>query len=125
MKRAAFILLLALHPATSSAQIDTAVGARDSSYYTTYSTKVTGRIFFSQKYTRLSYSNSREGYSLDFRPNTNLNIGIGATYKWATFNIAHGFNFMNTDTEKGNTRHIDLQFHGYGTKIQIDGFGQF
>lgn len=125
MKRTTFVLLLVLAPALLQAQVDAAISHPDTSYYTSYSTKITARVFLSQKYTRLNYSNSRQGYSLDFRPNTNLNIGIGATYKWLTFNIAHGFNFLNTDTEKGKTHHVDLQFHGYGTKIQIDGFGQF
>jgi hypothetical protein len=125
MKRAAFILLLALRTATSCAQIEPAVAAGDSSFYTSYSNKITARAFLSQKYTRLNYQNRRENYTLDYRPNTNLTIGVGATYKWATLNIAHGFNILNPDTEKGKTHHVDLQFHAYGTKIQIDGFGQF
>jgi hypothetical protein len=125
MKRTAFVLLLALSSTCALAQIDAAVSAPDSSYYTTYSTKITARAFLSQKYTRLNYSNKKDGYSLDYRPNTNVAIGIGATYKWATFNISHGFNFLNNDPEKGKTHYVDLQFHGYGTKIQVDGFGQF
>jgi hypothetical protein len=125
MKRTAFVLLLALLSRCASAQFDTALSAPDTSYYTNYSTKITARVFLSQKYTRLNYSNQKEGYSLDYRPNTNLAIGIGATYKWATLNVSHGFNFLNDDPEKGKTHYVDLQFHGYGTKIQVDGFGQF
>ncbi|HWA33762.1 MAG TPA: DUF4421 domain-containing protein [Cyclobacteriaceae bacterium] len=125
MKRTAFVLWLALISERSPAQIDTAISPPDSTYYTSYSTKITARAFLSQKYTRLNYSNRKEGYSLDYRPNTNLVIGIGATYKWATLNVSHGFNFLNNDPEKGKTHYFDLQFHGYGTRIQVDGFGQF
>lgn len=126
MKFAARAVLILLLPLCAGAQVrDAFINQPDTSFYKSYANKITGRFFFSQKYTRLNYSSKSEGYSLDYRPNTNLNMGIGATYKWATLNIAYGFPFMNQDSEKGKTDHLDLQFHGYGAKIQVDGFGQF
>jgi hypothetical protein len=126
MKQAGLVGLLMFIEVVACAQASKAIRDKhDTSFYATYPNKITGRFFFSQKYTRLSYRQKNEGYSLDYRPNTNLNVGFGATYRWATLNLAYGFDFLNPDTEKGKTHHIDLQFHGYGTKIQIDGFAQF
>ncbi len=52
-------------------------------------------------------------------------MGIGATYRWATLNLAYGFGFLNPDRGRGKTKYLDLQFHGYGRKFSIDVLGQF
>jgi hypothetical protein len=52
-------------------------------------------------------------------------MGVGATYKWATLNLAYGFGFLNPDKGKGDTKYLDLQFHGYTRKFVVDFFGQF
>jgi len=52
-------------------------------------------------------------------------MGIGATYKSFTLNLAYGFGFLNPDRGQGKTRYLDLQFHNYGKKIILDVFGQF
>ena len=52
-------------------------------------------------------------------------MGLGASYKWATLNVAYGFGFLNPDEEKGKTHYIDLQIHGYGRKFTLDVLGQF
>lgn len=101
------------------------VAQHDSSYYRSYPGQVTSRFYFSQKYTSLRLRNKKENYTLNYVPNTNLTMGIGATYKWATLNLAYGFEFLNPDSHKGKTRYLDLQFHGYGDKIVIDLLGQF
>jgi hypothetical protein len=64
-------------------------------------------------------------FNLRYRPNTTLNMGIGATYKSVTLNLAYGFGFLNPDVGHGKTNYLDLQFHKYGRKIIIDLFGQF
>ncbi len=64
-------------------------------------------------------------YNLTYRPNTTLNMGIGATYKSFTLNLAYGFNFLNPDLGRGKTKYLDLQFHSYGRKLIFDMFGQF
>lgn len=65
------------------------------------------------------------GYDLTYRPNTTLNMGVGATYNSFTLNLAYGFGFLNPDRGQGKTRYLDLQFHNYGRKIVLDVFGQF
>ncbi|CAN5582952.1 hypothetical protein BH11BAC2_BH11BAC2_13190 [soil metagenome] len=97
----------------------------DTLYCTSYAKLVTGRLYLSQKYSRLNIRNSKENYNLAYLPNTNLNFGIGATYKWATLNLAYGFPFINPDREKGKTNYLDLQAHFYGSKVTVDFFGQF
>jgi hypothetical protein len=52
-------------------------------------------------------------------------MGVGATYKWATLNLAYGFGFLNPDRGKGKTKYLDLQFHSYGRRFIVDFFGQF
>ncbi|MDB5257702.1 MAG: hypothetical protein JWM14_2397 [Chitinophagaceae bacterium] len=100
----------------------------DTSYYMSYHSQVTGRIYLSRKATSLSIQNAAHHEDLNYKPNSTLNLGIGATYKWITINLAYGFsflNFLNPKTELGKTKYLDLQCHLYGRKIIIDGFGQF
>jgi hypothetical protein len=98
---------------------------RDSSYVVSYSRLLTGRLYLSQKFTSFKFKNTKENYTLVYRPNTSMNLGLGASYKWATLNLAYGFEFLNPDDEKGKTQYIDLQFHGYGDKFALDFLGQF
>lgn len=97
----------------------------DSSYYVSYENLITGRFYFSKKYTSLKLRDMSEGYNLTFRPNTTLNMGVGATYRWATLNLAYGFGFLNPERGRGDTKYLDLQFHSYGRRFITDVFGQF
>ena len=96
----------------------------DSTAIATYDELVTSRFYFSKKFTALRLLNKGE-YNLNYFPNTTLNMGVGATYKWATLNLAYGFGFLNPERGRGDTRYLDLQFHNYGRKIVIDVLGQF
>jgi len=97
----------------------------DTTYYQQYNRQITGRFYFSRKFTSLIIQNRQKDYTLRFRPNTTLNMGIGATYKWATLNLAYGFGFLNPDRGRGKTRYLDLQFHSYGRRFTLDVLGQF
>jgi hypothetical protein len=105
----------------SFAQNDT----NDSTYYVSYEKQLTGRFYFSQKYTAFRFVDNANDISIRYLPRTTLNMGVGATYKWATLNLAYGFNFLNPSDKKGETKYLDLQVHLYGRKFLIDGFGQF
>lgn len=100
-------------------------GQADTSYIVTYPKKITTRVYLSQKYTSLTLYNSSSNVRLRYRPNTTLNLGIGATYKFATINLAYGFGFLNPDTDHGKTRYIDLQYHNYGRRVVFDVLAQF
>lgn len=95
----------------------------DTAFYVSYNQSITSRIYFSRKFTSVKIKD--KGYNLSYRPNTTLNMGVGATYKWATLNLAYGFAFLNPDRGQGKTKYLDLQFHNYGRKILVDVFGQF
>lgn len=102
-----------------------ASGQNDSTYYVSYENQLTTRLYFSKKYTSLRYLEKEADVALRYFPNTTLNMGVGATYRWATLNLAFGFGFLNPDDGKGDTRYLDLQGHFYGRKFVADVLGQF
>jgi hypothetical protein len=97
----------------------------DTAYFASYPKMLTTRFYFSQKYTALTARNSSENYALRYRPNTTLNMGVGATYKYFSLNLAYGWPFLNHEDEKGKTHYLDLQFHGYTPKFNLDVLAQF
>ncbi|TXK26768.1 DUF4421 domain-containing protein [Pontibacter qinzhouensis] len=97
----------------------------ENEYYQTFPDLLTTRFYFSRKYTGLRIKEKTDNTSYLYVPNTTLNMGVGATYKWATLNLAYGFGFLNPDKNQGDTRYLDLQAHLYPRKMVIDVFGQF
>lgn len=97
----------------------------DSNYVVSYANKLTTRFYLSQKYTLFTLEAPKGIRELQYRPNTTVNLGVGATYKAFTLNLAYGFGFLNRDQSKGKTRYLDLQTHIYSLKWRFDFFGQF
>ncbi len=98
----------------------------DSAYYKTYNKQVTGRFFFSKKYTGFTVGGPEGETNLRYKPNTFFSTGIGATYGVLTLNLGLGLGFLNPKREeKGKTTSIDLQSHIYTRKWVIDLYGQF
>lgn len=113
-----FVLLLRL--ASSNAQSS---ATHDSSYYETYPDKLTTRLYLSQKYVRFTLPSSNDNVvkDVEYNANTNLNLGLGATWHNYSLNIFYGFSFLNNkDKAKGETKGLDLQFHFYPRKWAID-----
>ena len=102
-----------------------AFAQNDSSYYVSYEDQLTARFYFSQKYTSFRYNEKTDDISLRYFPNTTLNMGVGATYKSASLNLAYGFGFLNPEGGKGETKYLDLQGHFYSRKFFVDVLGQF
>jgi hypothetical protein len=71
----------------------------DTSFYRTYPEKITTRIYLSKKFNSITVP-GLTGNNFQYRPNTQLNTGIGFTLKTLSINIAYGFGFMNQDDEK-------------------------
>ena len=69
----------------------------DSTYYCTYPGTITPRIYLSQKYGRLVLPSSDDERHLKYSRTSKLNMGIGATYRRFSLNVAYGFNFLNPD----------------------------
>ncbi len=120
----AILALSAVLPAVGQRQ-RRAPSPVDTAYVRTFPRHVVGRLFLAQKYTNADLLAPSESPRLKYRPNTKLNLGVGATYGPLTVNLGYGFGFLNNDTEKGRTRSLDLQSHLYTRKWVIDLFGQF
>ncbi|RYZ50809.1 MAG: DUF4421 domain-containing protein [Sphingobacteriales bacterium] len=97
----------------------------DTAYVKPYARELTARLFLSKKYTSIVVPGSSTASSFRYRPNTTLNLGIGATYRSFSFNVAYGLPFLNSGTEeRGKTKYLDAQAHIYGRKFVVDFFGQ-
>jgi hypothetical protein len=92
----------------------------DTGYFVTYPRTIVGRFYFSKKYTSVILPAANNEQDLKYKPNTQLTMGIGATYNNLTLNIAYGFGFLNHDDEKGKTKSIDLQAHLFPRKWAVD-----
>jgi Domain of unknown function (DUF4421) len=97
----------------------------DSSYYVTYRSMLTARGYLSRKYNVLSFNPPDPASSFKYRATTSLNLGIGATYHAFTLNIGIGISKFNPNSEKGNTKYLDLQGHFYARRWNIDLLGEF
>lgn len=117
-----YLLLLLMQPAAARAQERT---ERDTLYIEPYNKMLTTRSFLSQKYTIFGLQGQPGFRDIQYRPNTRIAIGVGATYRAITLNFGYGLNLLNQEKTKGKTRYIDLQSHLYGAKWKIDLFGQF
>ncbi|HMR90763.1 MAG TPA: DUF4421 domain-containing protein [Chitinophagaceae bacterium] len=94
----------------------------DSSYYQVYPNLITGRFYFSHKYTNLQPGTPSGAERFLYNPNTSRNLGIGATYRAITLNLGAG---VFNDKERGKTKSLDLQSHIYTRQWVADLFGQF
>jgi len=103
--------------------ISTGVTGQDSAYYKIYNRQITGRLILSHKFTGLRILRGDERFK--YRPVTTYNAGIGFTYEWLTVNLGYGIGWINPNTDRDNTRSLDLQFHAYGRRIIVDALGQF
>ncbi len=126
MKRQSCFLPLVFSLFLISVMITTRVNAQkkgvvnDPNYYETFPEKLTGRIYFSQKFLKFTIPPSGNQTDIEYKANTKLNLGVGVTYHNFSLNIFYGFAFLNRDTEKGVTKGLDLQLHLYPRKWAID-----
>ena len=114
--------ILALLPDSSSAQKKTSV---DNGYYITYPDKLMLRIYLSQKFAPFTISATGNDKDLNYKTNSKLSLGIGATYRSFTLNLSAGFSFLNKDKGQGKTKGLDFQFHLYPHKWAVDLLGTF
>ena len=111
-----------MKPDNSIAQKTTSI---DSGYYITYPDKLMLRLYLSQKFAPFTISASNNNKDLNYKTNSKLNLGVGATYRSLTLNLSYGFKFLNKDKGKGTTKGLDFQFHLYPRKWAIDVLGTF
>src|SRR5664279_635491 len=93
-------------------------------YYIVYPEKLILRLYLSRKFAPFTVSSSGKE-DLNYKTNSKLNLGAGFTYKAITLNLSYGFNFLNPDKGRGDTKGLDLQLHVYARKFALDIIGAF
>lgn len=90
---------------------------QDTSYVRDHSRRVTLRTYASHKFNSMVLRAEDPFTDLRFRPNGQVNIGVGASLRKFTLNIGVRAPFVNDDVDrKGRTRYLDAQANIYGTK---------
>jgi hypothetical protein len=127
IKEIAGIFILLGICASSLGQTTKKLRDHDSTYYRSYREKLVLRAYLSRKYTTLKLTppDDQDVPVMKYRPNTTLNVGLGATYRSLTLNIGIGINSFNPANERGKTHYLDLQAHFYARKWNFDLLGQF
>ena len=114
-------LILFLFSVNAFAQ-DTAIV--ENGYYKVYPHKFIVRLYLSSKFAPFTISSSNK-QDLNYKTNSKLNLGAGFTYRALTLNLSYGFNFLNPDKGRGDTKGLDLQMHIYARKWAADIIGAF
>jgi len=96
----------------------------DNKYYISYPDKLILRLYLSRKFAPFTISSNNKE-DLNYKTNSKLNLGAGFTYNIVTLNFSYGFNFLNTDKGRGDTKGLDVQLHIYPKKWAIDLLGSF
>lgn len=91
----------------------------DTGYIIKFPKTVMIRLYLSQKFAPFTIS-SQNDPELNYKTNSKLSLGVGATYNNFTLNFAYGFKFLNPEKGKGTTKGLDLQIHMYPRKWSVD-----
>ncbi|RAJ02462.1 uncharacterized protein DUF4421 [Chitinophaga skermanii] len=98
----------------------------DSNYVEDHTEDLTVRLYGSRKYTYFDIVDHGEKSELLYKPNSNMNVGVGFNYKFIGINIGFNLPFINDDDDRyGKTKYLDLQSHLYLRKMVIDFYGQY
>lgn len=91
--------------------------SQDTAYVRDYSSRVTLRYYGSHKFNSMVLRARGGAADLRYRPNGQINMGIGASLRKFTLNIGVRMPFVNNDDDrKGRTRYLDAQANLYGIK---------
>ncbi|WP_422362141.1 DUF4421 family protein [Reichenbachiella sp.] len=97
---------------------------QDTNYIASYTSELdlTTRFYNSVKFSRYVLRDSRYEERLRYASNENLIIGVGVSYRRATFNLGLNFPFVNSwdEKDKGKTKYLDAQIHYYLDKFVFD-----
>lgn len=107
-----------------SKQVDEYQHEQDTNYIASYTSELdlTARFYNSVKFSRYVIRDTRYDERLRYASNENLIIGVGVSYKRATFNLGLNFPFVNSwdQEDKGKTKYLDAQIHYYLDKFVFD-----
>jgi len=95
--------------------------AFDTNYIDSYADIFALRFILTNKKNEFSILEKESGRTVDYSPNSQLNIGAGFSYKWMNVNLSVAFPGSNKDNDVfGNTRRFDLQTNLYSRKFVVD-----
>jgi hypothetical protein len=97
----------------------------DTSYYKSFRGSIIPRVFFSRNYSQLHFKPGGGLPEMQYHANTPLNFGVGIAWRYISFSLSKGLNFLQADSRKGHTKSFDLQLHVYRQKWTFDGLAQF
>jgi hypothetical protein len=128
-KLIAYVLLCSI-PAVLRAQVFTSpdttnITPYDTMYVTDLTHILTTRTYLSTKFNSMELNDNSTGESLIYRPNSNVNLGVGFSYRAFTLNLAFGFGFLNNqDDVLGETSYFDAQSNMFSKKLATNLFFQ-
>lgn len=97
----------------------------DTNYVVDMTRILTTRLFISTKINSFTIEDADSAKTLVHRPNNQVNMGFGASYRAFTLNIGIGFDFLNKDgSVKGTTDYFDAQGNMFGRKFVTNLFFQ-
>ena len=100
-------------------------GGFDSTYVLDYTHMLTVRAYFSTKFNAMDVDDRKLASHIEYRPNTNVNFGVGASYRALTLNLGVGVPLLNNDDSlRGETSYLDAQGNMYGRRYAINLFAQ-
>ena len=108
------LVLQTISPRAFSQSMLADLHAADSAYIYTYPYDVTVRVFGSHKFTRHLIGQEGNTQPIDYRPNSQYNVGVGFNYNFFGLNLGFKSPFINDDNDiRGKTKPFDGQ--GYIT----------
>ncbi|HXS36166.1 MAG TPA: DUF4421 family protein [Flavipsychrobacter sp.] len=96
---------------------------RDTAFIDDLTTQMTLRIFGSKDYIDYKLFDDHFNEQIDYKPNIPFTLGIGASYKFAAFNIGFAAPFVNKNHVYGTTHFFDVSTHFYLQRYSIDIYG--
>jgi len=111
-----------MKPGVSKAQTTDSI---NNGYYISYPEQLMLRLYLSQKYAPFTISSDNDINELNYKTNSKLYLGVGATYRSLTLNLSFAPKSFNKEKGKGETKGLDFQFHLYPHKWAIDLLGSF
>lgn len=94
----------------------------DSSYIQPFSQDFSARVYIYDKFAGFK-NEDKDDNEVEFKTNNPVSLGVGATWKYFSVSLSHGFDFFR-DKKQGKTQSLEFKHHGYGQKFAYDIFIQ-
>jgi hypothetical protein len=97
----------------------------DTNYVKDLSDKLSLRVYGINKFNKFNIYNESSGHTLQYAPNSDLNLGFGINYKWFGIGFAFNFPFVNNDDDiYGTTNRFDFQLNIFTRNSLVDVYFQ-